>query len=295
MLAGTNEGAIVSLIANEISENIVVGADQNLVLNTNGKTLTSVSNTIVNNGTLEITGNGMIKGTEPTEAKGAISNYGQLVINSGNVDSNMFGIVNYESANVVINGGQISSTKIYAINNVSTGNIVLNNGIIRGMNGIRNHTDCTGKIIVNGGTIITSMHAIRNYIGSIEVNNGEIISNNGDGIWTNLPGTIVVTGGIIKGCTNGIIVHSGSGEGQIIIGVNDANVCSNNPIIIATNGTGVSGANIKFYDGTIKSVGRTISQSGIIDFPQGYQITDGEDEIIDGVTYHTTIFRTLGT
>lgn len=256
--AGTNSGAIVTLLANSATESIEIGAEQDIVLNTNGKTLTYTGNIITNLGSVKILGNGNVI---TSGYYSCIKNYGNLKILNGNLSA--------------------GSACIYSN---STGTILILGGRISGNNGIENYG--TETIIIKGGKIIgTSNHGIRNKKGYVKMYNGEIEAN-GDGIWTlESSGKVLVTGGKITGGTNGIVVTSSGVE--VVIGVNDGNVNNNSPTIICKRGVGISCSgtgNIFFYDGIVKATGGTIVGTDI-QKPTGYQFTN-TTETIDEVEYN---------
>ncbi|MBR2241011.1 MAG: InlB B-repeat-containing protein, partial [Clostridia bacterium] len=302
--------ATVTLLKDEIIENVSVVNGQNITLDTNGKTLKSTTNTVTNGGTLIITGNGTIQST--SESESAINNSGILEVSAGTIKAQKVAInntgtsTNENNPSVKISGGNIHSTSNYAIANQSTGNVVLNSGNITGSAGIKNDVECTGTIIVNGGSINVSGHGIRNYVGNVEFNDGEIITGkSGDGIWTSSTGNILVTGGKITGGTNGVVTtgmgtititggtieatttdnagNAVQSKGELTIGnKDDNNIASNeSPVLIGSNRGIVktNGTEFNFYDGIVKAPeGKTITGT-VTDTPEGYRVTNGTEEI----------------
>ena len=308
--------ATVTLLKDEIIESVSVVNGQNITLDTNGKTLTSATNTISNTGTLKITGTGTIQST--SQERSTINNNGILEVLSGTVKGTKAAINNagtstdVNAPSVKISGGNIQSTSAYTICNTSTGNVIVNAGSITGASGIKNDEQSTGTIIINGGSINTTSHGIRNYIGNVEFNNGNIQTGlYGDGIWTSSTGNVSVTGGTITGGTNGVVT-TGTGRititggtieakstsnagnavnshGKLTIGNNnDANIATTQTPVLIGSRKGVvnTGSEFNFYDGIIKApAGQTINGT-VTAKPEGYRVINGT-ELIDETTYET--------
>ena len=60
--ASTNNTQTEIIMLADTDEKVTIPATKNIVLNTNGKTITSDGKTIVNNGTLKLTGEGIVTG-----------------------------------------------------------------------------------------------------------------------------------------------------------------------------------------------------------------------------------------
>lgn len=320
-------GTVTLLYDGTREESVVVSEGQNVVLNTNGKTLKSTTNTVTNSGILIITGNGTIEST----SESAINNSGILEVSDGTIKAQKAAInntgtsTNENNPSVKISGGNIYSTANYAIANQSTGNVVLNSGSITGNAGIRNGVDCTGTTIVNGGSINVSGHGIRNYVGNVQFNDGEIrIGKFGDGIWTSSTGSILVTGGRITGGTNGVVTtgmgtititggtieatttdsagNAVQSKGELTIGNKDDNRIASNesPVLIGSNRGIVktNGTEFNFYDGIVKAPeGKTITGT-ITDTPEGYRIINGTEETLETAyldNHYTVTFDGNGT
>lgn len=314
--AGQNQGVVVTFIKDNINEEVLINDNQSIVLNTNGKTLTSSTTTINNLGNLKITGNGTVKGTagsatilnsgkiEVLEVNILASDTGSgiknneegilnvcgAIINAKEYAIENYGIsVNEEQPSVKIVKGTIMSSKSYCIDNFGIGTIDIIYGNIDGFSGVRNRVE--GIIIIREGKITTGGgHGVRNYTGNIIMHGGEIKTGNwGDGIWTSSTGNVLVTGGTIIGATNGIVTE---GAGVIEIGVNDKNISNSIPMIIATRGKGINTyghrAIIKFYDGIVKAPTNKVLIDVVDDKPQGYKLLEGETEIIDETEYNVT-------
>ena len=316
--AGTNQGAVVTLLDNITnSSQLVISQNQKIVLDLNGKTVTSQVDTISNSGNLKLIGNGRIENNNSEVARASVSNSGYLeVINVELLSVKGYAIYNYPNGTLKIVSGNLNG-KTYAIYNTGVANsneipairildgtlrggncgiysnsnggkIVIYSGTIRGgLNGIQNVSNET--IIINGGDIIAiNGHGIRNTKGTIKMYNGEIEALNGDGIWTiNSGGSVLIAGGTIKGGTNGVVTTGGAGV-NITIGTNDNVVNSNTPVIMTTSsGAGIIGGSISFYDGIVKVPTNLnlINNYSNATVPSGYHLAQGDNEIIDDVEY----------
>nr|MBP3680425.1 BspA family leucine-rich repeat surface protein [Clostridia bacterium] len=148
----SNNGAIVTLVKNEIHENITVANGQNIILNTNGKTLKPAEGTeeivISNYGTLTIEGNGIIV-NESVDNRCVINNNGNLNLNEIRLKStNGVAVNNTSTGSININGTEIETSGVGVCN---YGNTTVSNGTIIG--GIEVNS---GKVTVTGGTVGSS-------------------------------------------------------------------------------------------------------------------------------------------
>lgn len=331
-------GTVTLLYDGTREESVVVSEGQNVVLNTNGKTLgaENESSTITNSGKLTITGNGIItstvvgkttidnknklevtSGTMSSTNSIAITNSltGTITISGGNITAKSNAIKNWGTSNDIndpairITGGSLTSTNGTGIYSNSTGTITIaDTTITGGVLGIQN--DGTETIIIYSGDIIANGgHGIRNQNGNITVYDGTITSVSNDGIWMVNGGGIQVLGGTIIGKTNGVVITKSdltttirggrivatdgpgvNSNGILIIGNNeDENIANRTSpeIIGSTKGISFTGSIFKFYDGIVKTTSTTRITGTPTETPEGYQLINGEDEVIDGKTYHT--------
>ena len=151
------------------SEKVVIEENKNIVLNLNGKQITSYceSSMIENKGSLTITDETESKtGKIISKGKEIIANAGDYKLESGTMEvikGNQGKYINIiqNTGELSINGGTITSTNAYinAISNEEKGTITINGGTLiltntllsgtnRGIN-----TNSTGTIEINGGTI----------------------------------------------------------------------------------------------------------------------------------------------
>ena len=321
--AASTSTATVTILKDNISEDVSVAAGQNITIDLNNMHWSNdgtTDNIITNRGTLVITDTTVTQNNtagELNSTKRAVYNLGTLTVDgkvgvNGTVNGGVSLTTILNNGTLNVNNGLITSTSNSAISNTSTGTVVVNAGSITGAVGIINNSQSTGTIIVNGGSINTSGHGIRNYIGNVEFNNGNIQTGLwGDGIWTSSTGNVSVTGGTITGGTNGVVTTgtgrititggtieakstSNSGNavnshGKLTIGNNnDANIATTQtPVLIGSiKGVVNTGSEFNFYDGIIKAPsGQTIIGT-VTATPEGYRVINGT-EVIDGTTYET--------
>jgi len=289
------------------------------VTGTNGK-ITSNTRTIINNGTLKISNNCEIEGTEAESTSiPVILNYGEFELNganitaiarhaiynvsngyinikNGNVSAGRVTILNEGTRNteanpaVLIENGKISSTGSNVISNEQgAGLIVINDGEITriGEGGSPAVINNSGKIIINGGNIISQANrAVLQYInnGAIEIRGGTCKGALfGAGVQD---GELKILGGTIIGNNYG--AYAITDKATLIIGSKDNESNLIKPVIQSTNiGVINDVATFKFYDGVIKgTTGKSIVGT-INDKEEGYEILKGT-ETIDGITYETS-------
>ena len=152
---------------NDSIECITVYENQDIVLNLNGKILDSDNveyQTILNNGTLSISG-GILK----CKDSNVVCNYGICEINSDTEvttqnENNGTTIVNYEGANLIINGAKVYSKTGGALRNKIGGTVEINDATITTdvtSQALNNYGNCN----IGGNTVINTsdLVAISNY------------------------------------------------------------------------------------------------------------------------------------
>lgn len=156
-------------IENVTTEQIAtVSENKNIILDMNGKKITVASDfkgrPIVNNGTLTITGNGIIDSSDSEfGGYGAVNNFGMLTIENGTFKGNVIadGSAVYvrPGSEAVINGGTFEgSAAVY-----NAGKLTVNDGTFR-------TTSCTQTVDSNGG---------KGHWFYCVVSSGELYFNNG--------------------------------------------------------------------------------------------------------------------
>ena len=209
----------------DVSEDLTIPADKNIVLNLGGFTLTNKSDhTITNNGTLTIEGTGTVDCT--THAKGAVNNNGTLTISGGTITRSVdvprtnswYVVNNAENATMVINGGEIIGNSTYSSCIRNLGNATVSGGTIRQDKMIAMKNDDTGTLTVTGGKIISEDQAIQNWK-TAEIKGGEI---KGDVFtWayvdkgTEFAGETTISGGTITGDVAAVNYDGGSAKPQV--------------------------------------------------------------------------------
>ena len=216
----SNNGAIVTLVKNEIHENITVANGQNIILNTNGKTLKPAEGTeeivISNYGTLTIEGNGIIV-NESVDNRCVINNNGNLNLNEIRLKStNGVAVNNTSTGSININGTEIETSGVGVCN---YGNATVSNGTIIG--GIEVNS---GKVTVTGGTVGSS----NTTYGISAITSGTvIIGDETTAVDNSVPCIIGKNTGVYVGGTARLEFYDGSiigesGEGSAINGTVNA-------------------------------------------------------------------------
>lgn len=174
---------VLSAIINHGDEN---NTEHNVVLNLNGKSITTVENfvgrPIHNYGTLTVVGNGTIDSSASLTGYGAIRNFNKLTIENGTFKGNLMAvgatIDNQLGAEVVINGGKFIGSAI-ALNNGADATATVNGGSFEG-------TSCSGctsnyyhYTIRNIGNMIINDCEVTGVHGALAAVDGELIVNGG--------------------------------------------------------------------------------------------------------------------
>lgn len=164
-------GAKITL-AGDAKGDIVIPAGKTITLDLGGHKLTNVKeHTIVNNGTLTITGTGTVDNV--TNGKAALVNYGTAILNGGNFTRSKENPENNKN-----NGG---GNSYYTILNDKGATMTINEGVTVSNVGhfssmIRNGGDdkAVSKMTINGGTFSGGINTVKNDA------NGDLTINGGD-------------------------------------------------------------------------------------------------------------------
>lgn len=259
--AGTNEGARVTLLSNNISEGVTVAENQNIILNLNGKKLTYAKASTINNlGTLRIIGDGIVEGTGATLIH-TITNDGTLIkdgkgeLKATNTGNN-YVVDNNATGTFIMNDGTITSNDRGLYNSTATGAngcIVINGGTINAVDyGIYNDSAATDEnspaVKITAGEITSStevgIYAVK--AGRIEIGNATIVGNT-YGIHSESTGTIIIDGANITGENNWGIYNEASGK----ITIYDGYIVGNGHGVGASTG---SKGELNVYGGTLKGL-----------------------------------------
>lgn len=194
--AGTNAGAVVTLL-NNAQESVTIGATQDIVLNLNGKTLSS-NNTIQINGKvvlvgsgnitvegnsgaiiavqvnneaiLDVIGNVYVSGTNNGSGTSrAVMCCGQINMYNGFFYGKTYGIVTQYYGELNVKGGKISSNNIAITNQSSSKVNIYSNAVIEGTNYaiVNNNSNSNAIITIYGGTTIGAIRNINGSLGQI--------------------------------------------------------------------------------------------------------------------------------
>ncbi|HCC04659.1 MAG TPA: hypothetical protein DEP51_07460 [Clostridiales bacterium] len=186
----------VILLAN-ISENVQVEGNKNIVLNLNNKTITNVNKTIqkeiegesyeglqsaieiLSSATVEMKG-----GTITSNYGSLVENYGTLTLTNGTYNSSSTYPLFWNFGTATITGGTISSSISNAI--LNEGNATITGGTINSSeqfshNGEAGTINNFGEITINGGNVTSSYSiAVNNPEGTLKINGPVQISSNGE-------------------------------------------------------------------------------------------------------------------
>lgn len=156
----------------DVTEDVVIPANKTVTLDLNGKKLTNVNNhTIINNGTLIITGTGTVDNV--THQKAALYNKGTVTVNGGTFDrSQENGKTKEDSGNnswytiknvgtMTINDGAIVQT---AANDSALGKFssLVSNGYFNAADYTNNKGIDQPSLTINGGTFRGGLNTIKN-------------------------------------------------------------------------------------------------------------------------------------
>lgn len=258
-IASANSGEKIELLEDiTLNEEVIVEEDKNIIINLNGKTLTSSSSSTINNkGILKIVGTGNIRNEIDNGV--VVNNNGSLKIENGTITTTEKG------GKCINNNGklEINSTSIVKI-------IVSSDDSI----GIYNSKESIACDIKSAEVIIKAEDYDKAKIEQIKPSYG--IYNDGN-ISVNIEGLTMKVERL-----KGIGIQNNA-EGVITIGKNDGVINEFNPIIYATsdNTTAIVNVNtqkgrIKFYDGSFITTNSIKNE--ITDVLEGYEVFEVEND-----------------
>ena len=288
-IQATNSGDTITILEDiNLTEEVIIETDKNIIIDLNGKTITSTSsNTINNNGTLTITGTGIIK--NEFENGVVIYNTGVLNIKNGVITCDKNGgkvIYNSgKSSKTNITGGKIITEGIGAIGiyNIQESQALIKGGIIESRGyGSKNIYNSSNLQIENTKVIISEDDSIGIYnakdsktcvvknteitLEADEIENYELIKNTEQfqkelekiqpsyGIVNDSKSEVIIESGTIKAERLKGVGISNKINGSITLGINDDKLNTSSPIIyaISDNTTAIANSEkgkINFYDG----------------------------------------------
>ena len=239
-------GADVAVeLGESATQSTTIPADATVALDLNGKTLTNEDgkHTIINNGTLTITGEGTVDNV--SHGKGALVNYGTAVLNGGifkrsaetgvnattsggnswyTIDNQ--GVMTINKGVTVENSGKFSSMirnlGTQAGEGVTAGVLTIEGGSFTGgLNNVKN--DDYSTLTVTGGTFQTGAQAnIMNW-NVAEINDGTFTSTAEEAVWNGVwesagKGQLTIKGGTFTGVEPyGAVVNSEKYPGGTIL------------------------------------------------------------------------------
>ena len=288
----------------ETSSATLASGKTGVKLDLNGKTIDLGTNSIVNNGTLDIYGTvsgGTISGSNTSTTAGVITNNGTLTVNktSSSYDLTIANESSDTNARVIVNNASKTvtlNTKAKIKSTAGDNYLIQNNGIVNVSGGTLNNelggginiTHSSGRVSVTAGAINASKIAINNNNGtgtttpavSISGSATEIISGDDVAIYNNSSGKIAVSGGIINS--------------EYSIGI--FNYDTGNVTVSGGSIYGYENGLDNYYTGTVQISGGTINGNNNGVFVNHGSVTITGGTIIgntDGLVVYGTV--TLGT
>lgn len=215
---GTLQAAIDSATSGDViklgqnfNESITIPAGLNITLDLNGKTLTNEAkkDTITNNGTLTVKGNGTVDNV--SHGKGALVNKGTATINGGTFTrsqeastspkdpgGNSWYVI-YNQGTLTVNDGTVTNNSKFSSLVRNDGTMNINGGTFTNIfNTIKN--DATGTMIISAGTITSGDQAVQNWH-NLDVTggtfNGDVDTWSYDGDGEKCAGTTSINGNAV--------------------------------------------------------------------------------------------------
>lgn len=196
-------------LGEDVTYSVAVPAGRTVTLNLNGHKLTNEAgkHTIINKGTLTITGKGTVDnvshgraalyndGGDATIAGGTFTRSAEAGT-SGGANGNSWYVVNNESGNLTMNGGSVAGTSGFSSCVRNAGTMYFSGGTIKQpvMIGLKNE----GTLVMDGG-VVNSANGLQNW-GNATIKSGEV-----NGILTDLSydesesGNLEIAGGKVAG------------------------------------------------------------------------------------------------
>lgn len=196
-------------LGDDITHSVTVPAGRSVTIDLNGHTLTNEAgkHTVVNNGTLTITGEGTVDnvshgraallndGGDATIASGTFTRSAEAGTSAGS-NGNSWYVVYNQSGNLTMNGGSVAGTSGFSSCLRNDGTMNFNGGTIEQpvMIALKNE----GTLVMDGG-VVNSANGLQNW-GNATIKSGEV-----NGIVTDLSwdesesGNLEMTGGKVTG------------------------------------------------------------------------------------------------
>lgn len=203
-------------LAGDAKGDIVIPAGKTITLDLGGHKLTNVKeHTIVNNGTLTITGTGTVDNV--THGKAALVNYGTATLNGGNFTRSKENAENNKD-----NGG---GNSYYTILNDKGATMTINKGVTVSNVGhfssmIRNGGDdnAVSKMTINGGTFSGGINTVKNDAnGDLTINGGDF-SNTSQFVIMNWNKATISDGTFEANASAGAVLYTSKWPGDSTVG-----------------------------------------------------------------------------
>jgi len=246
---------------------VTIPSGKIITYNTNGKTLTSLSgNTIINEGNLNIIGNGEINSN--LSGMYAIENIGVMEHTSGTIRSTLYrGILNEGTLDINGEQAKVIANSYGIFNGNADGNVEsilkVTNGTVQGSYAIYNNSPKTNAVtIYQNGNVISELSSgtsigIRSNRGTITVEGGNILAKSTAsakciGI-SAAGGNVNIKNGTIEGNSTTGIAYGIENNGAMvtIVGTGNATNSNNKSIIKGLSGSS-EGYGVFNYNGTLK-------------------------------------------
>ena len=232
-ISNVSSGGTVKALKNNSSGAVTIS--KNVKINTNGKTIT-LSNSITNSATTEITGNGTLYYSSGV----VISNKGNLTISNSTIKTDYTAAISMSAGTINVNGGTFVINASSCSNGCapfvpSGGTLNINGGTYQGTN--------LNYLVINGG-------------GTVNFGQTKSLTVSGIAIWNN-SGTINFKQGTLKDVINGITLQGGT-----------ANV-SGGSITASGQAISVNGGETNITGGTLTGAHGIVSGSGTVNITGG--------------------------
>ncbi len=232
-ISNVSSGGTVKALKNNSSGAVTIS--KNVKINTNGKTIT-LSNSITNSATTEITGNGTLYYSSGV----VISNKGNLTISNSTIKTDYTAVISMSAGTINVNGGTFVINASNCSNGCAPfaptgGTLNINGGTYQGTN--------LNFLVINGG-------------GTVNFGQTKSLTVSGIAIWNN-SGTINFKQGTLKDVTNAITLQGGT-----------ANV-SGGSITASGQAISVNGGETNITGGTLTGAHGILSSSGTVNITGG--------------------------
>lgn len=216
-VAAAENGATITLVR-DVAADVVIPADKTITLDLGGHKLTNVKeHTIVNNGTLTITGTGTVDNV--THARAALVNYGTATLNGGNFTRSKENAENNKDDS----GGNSYYTILNdkgATMNINEGVTVSNVGHYSSMirNGGDEKTTAVSTMTINGGTFSGGINTVKNAENGVLTIKGGDFSNTSQFVIMNWNEATISGGTFEANASAEAVLFTSAWQGNSVVG-----------------------------------------------------------------------------